>query len=210
MRSALRFASRRQLRPSAAFTLTELLVAALVSSLTVVVAVQILGPQLRGNQKMEGYMRLQERWARVAYLLDTEVQKARGCRPGITAGAAGQCGITVGTNSLTFYAPISTGTAGAAVGAITYRQVGTQLLRDGPTINDWGQLNPATSLSGELVLDGVAAGSFLPAVSSTTVNYTIDLTDPNSDASYKGRGSTARGRANCLSLEADADPSCSN
>lgn len=51
------------------FSLPELLVAVVLSSLTVVVAVQILGPHLRMNQRMEGYTRLQERWARLAYLL---------------------------------------------------------------------------------------------------------------------------------------------
>lgn len=177
------------------FSLPELLLAAALSALTLVVAVQVLGPQLRSNQRMEGYMRLQERWARVSYLLDTEIQKARS--------------ISTGTNSLTLQVPVRT-SSGATESSITYRQSGTQLLRDGPAINTWGDLNPSSPRSGDLLIDGVQTGSFSASGVSSSVSYTINLIDPNSDATYSGRGSVARGRADCLSLESDSDTSCQN
>ncbi|MEB3275498.1 MAG: prepilin-type N-terminal cleavage/methylation domain-containing protein [Cyanobacteriota bacterium] len=177
------------------FSLPELLVAVALSSLTVVVAVQILGPHLRMNQRMEGYTRLQERWARLAYLLDTEIPKARA--------------ISASGNSLSLTVPISTSTGESAIDTITYKQVGTQLLRDGPTITEWGRLDPASQQTNQLVVDGVAANSFLPAASTASVTYSLNLVDPNSDATFNGRGSAARGQADCLSLEADlTPPSC--
>lgn len=187
------------LRPSheQGFSLPELLVAVALSSLTVVVAVQILGPHLRMNQRMEGYTRLQERWARLAYLLDTEIPKARA----ITANPT--------TRTLTLTVPISATTGGSAIGTITYKQVGTQLLRDGPAITEWGSLDPASLQTNQLVVDGVAANSFLPVASTASVTYTLNLLDPSSDATFNGRGSAARGQADCLSLEADlTPPSC--
>lgn len=190
------------------FSLTELLIAASLSAITVIVAVQILGPHLRMNQRMEGYNRLQERWARLSYLLDTELQIARGCNPGVTPGASNQCGITtnLSTNTLTFYAPTSTTTGGSEIPEITYKQVGTQLLRDGPAITAWGRLDPASQQTNQLVVDGVVANSFRPSVTTTSVSYTLNLVDPNSDATFTGRSGAARGRADCLSLEADATP----
>ncbi len=174
------------------FSLPELLVAVALSSLTVVVAVQILGPHLRMNQRMEGYTRLQERWARIAYLLDTEIPKARA--------------ITAGSNSLTLTVPISTTSGESAIGTITYKQVGNQLLRDGPAITAWGRLDPASPQTNQLVVEGVAANSFLPATTTASVSYSLNLLDPSSDATFSGRGSVARSRADCLSLEADATP----
>lgn len=181
--------------PSAGFSLTELLLAAVLSGVTIVVAVQVLSPQLRSNQRMEGTMRLQERWARVSYLLDTEIAKARS--------------INTTTNSLSLQVPVRTAT-GSTERTITYRQSGTQLLRDGPAINTWGDLNTSSTLNGELLLDGVSAGSFMPIHVNSTVSYSLNLTDPNSDATYSGRGSVSRGRADCLSFESDNDTSCQN
>lgn len=188
--------SRQRLNPtkgsSAGVTLTELLVAAAISGLTVVAAVQILGPQLRVNQRMEGYTRLQERWARVAYLLDSEVQRARS--------------ITAGTNSITLIVPISTDTGGDLV-TIIYKldTTGTKLLRDGPVIDEWGKLSPTTSLNDQLVLDGVKLNGFVTSVDNSSLRYSVDMTDPNSDATYNAKGSAARGRSDCSSLEADAN-----
>lgn len=197
------------LRPRHAqgFSLPELLVAVALSSLTVVVAVQILGPHLRMNQRMEGYTRLQERWARIAYLLDTEIPKAR------TINAVGSTlTLEVPVPNLSFNAetcdqtpPIPLGEK-SVIKTIVYKLDNTQtkLLRDGPAINCWGRLSQTTTTSNVVIVDGIAPGSFSPSVNTNSVNYTLSLTDPNSDATFNGRGSAARGRADCLSLEADA------
>lgn len=206
-RSSLLLQHARQ-HQSQGFSLTEILVAAVLSSVTVVAAVQILGPHLRLNQRMEGYNRLQERWARTAYLLDTEIPNARsatGANNKLTltvparilpdSSASGDC-----TSVSTLASPNS------AICTITYKQVGTRLLRDGPVVTSWGDLDTAKTLTDQLVLDGVIADSFVPTVNEASVKYKLDLWDPNSDATYPGRGSAARSKANCLSLEADATP----
>jgi len=193
--AAARSTTTRSLRgnhPAGAlgFSLVELLVASVIGSLVVVAAAMVLGPHLRLNQRMEGYTRLQDRWMRVAFLLDTEIQKASS--------------ISVGTNSLTLTVPVS---GGSLPSTIIYYQQGTTLLRSGPTIDDNGNLQPASPTTGVVVVDGVAAGGFQPqlktANSGLTLDYAINLFDPNSDATYNGRGSVARGRADCRSLETD-------
>lgn len=175
------------------FGLVELLVASAVGSLVVVAAVMALGPHLRLNQRMEGYTRLQERWIRVAFLLDTEIQAASS--------------VSTATGSLTLKVPVSTGLPPSD---ITYYQQGTTLLRNGPAISASGELQPDSPTTGVLVIDGVATGGFVPVVEQgNVVKYTIILIDPNSDATYSGRGSVARGRADCQSFEADAEGDCS-
>lgn len=177
---------------SQGFGLVELLVASVIGSLVVVAAATVLGPHLRLNQRMEGYTRLQDRWMRVAFLLDSEIQKARS--------------VSMGANSLTLTVPVSTA-AGSQTSTITYYQQGTSLLRSGPAIDDNGNLQPGSTTAGVVVVDGVAAGGFQPqlqtASNGLTFNYTISLFDPNSDATYNGRASVARSRADCQSFETD-------
>lgn len=190
-----RSAPARRRSHAGGFGLVELLVASAVGSLVVVAAVMALGPPLRLNQRMEGYTRLQERWIRVAFLLDTEIQAASS--------------VSTATGSLTLTVPVSTAT-GSTTSTITYYQQGTTLLRNGPAISASGELQPDSPTTGVLVIDGVATGGFVPVVEEgNVVRYTINLIDPNSDATYSGRGSVARGRADCQSFEADAEGSCS-
>lgn len=189
-----RSALARRRSHAGGFGLAELLVASAVGGLVVVAAVMALGPHLRLNQRMEGYTRLQERWIRVAFLLDTEIQAASS--------------VSTATGSLTLIVPVSTAT-GSTTSTITYYQQGTTLLRDGPAISASGELQPDSTTTGVLVIDGVATGGFVPVVEEGNTKYTINLIDPNSDATYSGRGSVARGRADCQSFEADAEGSCS-
>ena len=189
-----RSAPARRRSHAGGFGLAELLVASAVGGLVVVAAVMTLGPHLRLNQRMEGYTRLQERWIRVAFLLDTEIQAASS--------------VSTATGSLTLIVPVSTAT-GSTTSTITYYQQGTTLLRDGPAISASGELQPDSPTTVVLVIDGVATGGFMPVVDQGNTKYTINLIDPNSDATYSGRGSVARGRADCQSFEADAEGSCS-
>lgn len=190
-----RSAPARRRSHAGGFGLAELLVASAVGGLVVVAAVMALGPHLRLNQRMEGYTRLQERWIRVAFLLDTEIQAASS--------------VSTATGSLTLTVPVSTAT-GSTTSTITYYQQGTTLLRNGPAISARGELQPDSPTTGVLVIDGVATGGFVPVVEEgNVVRYTINLIDPNSDATYSGRGSVARGRDDCQSFEADAEGSCS-
>jgi prepilin-type N-terminal cleavage/methylation domain-containing protein len=191
-----------ELRPvatgSAGFSLVEVLAASALSAVVVVAATSLLIPHLQVNQRVEGYARLQERWMRLAFLLNSEVQKASS--------------ISIGNNSLTITAPVSTAAGGATTSTITYYQQGTSLLRSGPEISLWGDLIPASATSGVLVLEGVEASSFVPQSQqnggSNAVAYSINLKDPSSAATYTGRSSVARGRADCQSYEVDAGGSC--
>lgn len=191
-----RSAHRR--RDAHGFGLVELLVASAVGSLVVVAAVMTLGPHLRLNQRMEGYTRLQERWIRLAFLLDTEIQEASS--------------VTTATGSLSLTVPVSTAT-GSTTTTITYYQQGTTLFRSGPAISDRGALQTDSPTTGVVVIDGVASGGFVAQLlngsNAASVAYTVNLIDPNSDATYSGRGSVARGRADCQSFESDAQGSCS-
>lgn len=185
------------------FTLVELLVAAVVGSITVITASMLLGPHLRMNQRMEGYNRLQERWIRTSYLLDTEIQKASN--------------VAVNGTTLTLTVPLSvndgSGNWNGGTTTITYKLNGdrTQLLRDGPLIDRWGDSNPSTILNNQLVVDGVSPTNgfepqLLNASGLISLQYTLRLIDPNSDATYRGKGSVARGRADCASIESDGGP----
>lgn len=180
----------------AAFTLTELLVAAVVGSITVITAVTVLGPHLRSNQRMEAYTRLQERWIRVAYLLDTEVMSART--------------VTVGTNSLTLSVPIRDDNDAVVIRTVTYSLTASgDLQRNGPPIDKWGRVDPTVVSTPQVLVDGIAASGFTPSLAEgggstpLSLSYAITLVDRNSDTTYTGRSSVARGKADCDSLEFD-------
>jgi len=178
----------------AGFTLVELLVASAVSGLIVIAAAQILGPHLRSNQRLEAYIRLQERWIRVAYLLDTEAQTAQKLQ------AAG--------NTLTLtMPPRSDGSSATIVYTLASAANGTvELRRNGPPITQTGRLDPSGSPSDALLIAGVAANGFTPTVDGTlSLNYGLALIDPNTQITYSNRSTVTRGKADCDSLESDDD-----
>ncbi len=145
------------------FTLAEVIVASAVGALVIIATTTVFAPQLRMHQRLEGRTRLQERWARVQYLLDTEIQEAHsvavianGLRlttcavpsnPSDTYSLANRC--TDGTTS-------ATGTPGTDVSITYVHTPGTQVLsRTGPTINRNGQLNTTSDPSTEVLTTGV-------------------------------------------------------
>jgi len=130
--------------------LVELLVACTIGSMVILVSSVLLGPQLRMHQRMEGRTRLQERWARINFLLNTEIQEAHSaqtianglrlttCEPlaNIYVANPSRCndGQTAGT-----------GTPGTDV-TIDYvlNPTTEQLSRTGPGIDCFGQLPPVS------------------------------------------------------------------
>lgn len=182
------------LRNESGFTLVELLVSSSVGALIIITASLIIGPHLRSNQRMEAYTRLQERWVRVAYLLDTEIQSASN--------------IAISGTDLILTVPIE---GSVPSRPIIYKLVGTQLLRNGPPIDRNGLLVDSNGID-HLVLDGVAANGFTPAINDSSSNklslaYSIRLVDPNSGTTYTGKSSVARGKADCDSLESEDETS---
>jgi type II secretory pathway component PulJ len=58
------------------FTLAELAVGVTVGALLIMITITLLSTLLRTHQRLGGLSRLQERWSRVQFLLDAEIQEA--------------------------------------------------------------------------------------------------------------------------------------
>lgn len=192
----------RNRRHSQGFTLIELLVVAGVGSLLIGAVATVLVSQLRVQQQMEGRNRLQERWARISFLLDQEIQEAHT----VTVVANGLrltvCEpLAVGD----FYAaspsrcsdgPSGQGTPGNDI-TIEYALSGNVISRTGPDINAQGQL-VADTFNTHALSSGVSAFTPTPQADGT-VDYTLTLVDPNNPAGQSfSKSGTARARTQRL------------
>ena len=197
--------------------LVELLVACTIGSMVILVSSVLLGPQLRMHQRMEGRTRLQERWARINFLLNTEIQEAHSaqtianglrlttCEPlaNIYVANPSRCndGQTAGT-----------GTPGTDV-TIDYvlNPTTEQLSRTGPGIDCFGQLVANSTNAGfncERILSTISPSTsmlisgvlqFNPTITNQadqTVNYTLSFRDPlhPQGSIYTNKSSAARAR----------------
>lgn len=201
---------------SQGFTLVELIVAAAVGSLVIIATTTVFAPQLRMHQRLEGRTRLQERWARVQFLLDTEIQEAYSValipdglqlttcaapdEPSDTYSLATRC--DDGATALT-------GTPGTPV-TITYvyNPVTQVLSRNGPSIDCFGKLVTNSSNQGRncqrslvtltpgasILSSGIL--QFTPSITNQTVNYTLSFRDPLDPmgATFTQKASAARAR----------------
>ena len=172
------------------FTLVELVVGTAISALLIIITTGVLSPQLRMNQLLGGQMRLEERWSRVRFLLNTEIAEAHSvrsignglelttCEP-LDSASSKRC--SDGASS-------ATGSPGYDV-ATCYELVpepasGTsRLQRRGPMIEVDGALSShganksCADFTAEVVTTGVTAFP-PPVITDHTVTYTISLRDP--------------------------------
>lgn len=165
------------------FTLSEVLVVSVVGSLLIIITATVLIPQLRMHQRLEGRSRLQERWARLNMLLDTEIQEAHNlveipnglrliiCEPAeefYTATARCTDGYLGSTTR--------GGTPGNDI-VIEYRWNASAktLTRTGPSIDRAGRLLPNTNDT-SVVSTGVE--SFTVSLNKPRVNYSLTFSDP--------------------------------
>lgn len=184
------------------FSLVELVVASAVGALVVIATTTVFAPQLRMHQRLEGRTRLQERWARVQYLLDTEIQEAHSVTSITNGLQLTTCAVPPDpkdtytlTSRCSDGATASTGTPGADV-TISYvlNPTNQVLSRIGPPISRNGQLNTDGSPSTEVLTTGVLQFDANP--SSQTVEYTLSFRDPldPKGATYTQKSSAARAR----------------
>jgi len=180
------------LRSDTGFTLVELAIGTAISALLIIITTGVLSPQLRMNRLLGGQMRLEERWSRVRFLLNTEIAEAHNvtsmgngielitCEPlapGNASGARCSDGATP-----------ATGSPGHDV-AICYELVPEQafgtssLQRRGPMIEVDGALRTqgATRSCADFMAEVVTTGvtTFSAQEPTThTVTYAISLRDP--------------------------------
>ena len=180
------------LRSTTGFTLVELVVGTAIGALAIVITTAVFAPQLRVNQRLGGQMKLQERWSRVRFLLNTEIAEAHSvrnignglelitCEP-LDSGSSHRCSDGDPESS-------ATGSPGYDV-AICYELVpepasGTSSLqRRGPMIEVDGSLSSQLAIkscadfTAEVVTTGVTAFS-APEITPLKVTYAISLRDP--------------------------------
>ncbi|MCP9911716.1 hypothetical protein KBZ15_17670, partial [Cyanobium sp. BA20m-p-22] len=58
------------------FTLVELAVGTAVGALVIIITTAVFAPLLRLHKQLDSQIRLQERWSRVQFLLNSEIQEA--------------------------------------------------------------------------------------------------------------------------------------
>lgn len=180
------------LRSDTGFTLVELAVGTAIGALLIVITTALFAPQLRVHQRLGGQLRLQERWSRVRFLLNTEIAEAHSvqsigsgfelitCEP-LAPGNASNARCSDGASP-------ATGSPGYDI-ATCYELVpepasGTSSLqRRGPMIEVDGALRTqgatksCADQSAEVVTTGVTAFS-APEITPLKVTYTISLRDP--------------------------------
>ena len=190
MKPAQRPWRTRFLQSDHGFTLVELVVGTAISALLIIITTGVLSPQLRMNRLLGGQMRLEERWSRVRFLLNTEIVEAHSvrsigngielitCEP-LDSGSSHRC--SDGASS-------ATGSPGYDV-ATCYELVpepasGTSLLqRRGPMIEVDGALRTqgatrsCADQTAEVVTTGVTTFS-APEITPLKVTYAISLRDP--------------------------------
>ena len=183
------------LRSHTGFTLVELAVGTAISALVIVITTAVFAPQLRVHQRLGGQLRLQERWSRMRFLLNTEIAEAHSvrsvgsglelitCEP-LAPGNASSARCSDGASP-------ATGSPGYDI-ATCYELLRDQasgtssLQRRGPMIKIDGALRTQgasrscadkTAETAEVVTTGVTAFS-APVITEHKVTYTISLRDP--------------------------------
>lgn len=192
------------------FTLVELVVATAIGALVIVITTAVFAPQLQVQRRLGGQLRLEERWSRVRFLLNTEIAEAHNvtsmgnglglitCEPlapGNASGARCSDGATP-----------ATGSPGHDV-AICYELVPEQafgtssLQRRGPMIEADGSLSAqgvtrsCADQTPEVVTTGVTDLQALE-ITPLKVTYTISLRDPlDPNGSSYAKESSASPRA---------------
>ena len=172
------------------FTLVELAVGTAIGALVIIITTAVFAPQLRMNRLLGGQMRLEERWSRVRFLLNTEIAEAHSVRSIDNGLELITCETLSSANSnrCSDGASSATGSPGYDV-ATCYELVpepasGTSLLqRRGPMIEVDGALRTqgatrsCADQTAEVVTTGVTTFS-APEITPLKVTYAISLRDP--------------------------------
>ena len=177
------------LRSDTGFTLVELVVGTAIGALAIVITSAVFAPQLRMHQRLGGQMRLQERWSRVKFLLNTEIQEAHNVQPLASGLELTTCELNYASSSQCKNGGYpTTGSFGYDI-AICYELIpepatGTsRLQRRGPSIDQFGGLQTQGTTTkcadypAEVVTTGVTAFP-PPVITDHKVTYTISLRDP--------------------------------
>ena len=186
------------LRSDTGFTLVELVVGTAIGALAIVITTAVFAPQLRMHQRLGGQMRLQERWSRVKFLLNTEIAEAHRVES-ISNGLKLIFCEPLAYNNASFN-PCSDGDrGGSATGSpgydvdICYELVSdtetgiSQLQRRGPMVDKYGELIPGGKAQScddfepQVATTGVE--KFVPDVPTSTttgqaVKYLLYFSDP--------------------------------
>ena len=144
---------------SSGYTLTELMIAAVVGSVLMMGAVSMIVSHTRTAARSEALIRLQDAWSRIQFLLDQEIQEARGT-PTISS-----------CSSLSFDIPNDSN----VLKTVTYSLSGTTLNRTGPRVLATGRLDNDVTDSNQVVMTGVT--SFCPTQITGEIEYTMTLRD---------------------------------
>ena len=172
----LRFTAQHSLRlpftqaqkPEEGYTLTELMIAAMVGSVLMMGAVSMIISHTRTAARSEALIRLQDGWSRVQFLLDQEIQEARGTP---TIASCSSRSVDVPNDS-------------GVLQTIACSLSGTTLNRTGPRVLATGRLDNSVTDSNQVVMTGVT--SFCPTNDSGEINYTLALRDA-SGVTYQNR-----------------------
>ena len=173
--------------PKTGFSLVELLIAILTSSIIAIAASSVLLDNIRITSRQDSILRLQENWNRIQFLIDQDLSEG-----------SGSC--FTGSSSLAIYRYDAATNANQSY--ITYSLVNGSLERNGPTINANGMLVQGTS-SNDIVTNHViefaednSAGACTAANPSQKINYTLGLRevrDGRTLAQYTNQGNASSG-----------------
>ena len=175
------------LRSTTGFTLVELVVGTAIGALAIVITTAVFAPQLRVNQRLGGQMKLQERWSRVRFLLNTEIAEAHSvrnignglelitCEP-LDSGSSHRCSDgepgSPGYDVSICYELLPE----PASGTSRIQRRGPMIEVDG-ALSSQGATRSCADFTAEVVTNGVTAFS-APEPTAPTVTYTISLRDP--------------------------------
>ncbi len=184
----------------AGFTLVEMLVASAMGALLIVATGTIFAPQLRMHQRLEGRTRLQERWARVNFLLDTEIQEAHQVELIPNGLRLVTCKLQANIiepdgNQAKCSDGATPDTSSPGEDIFTdYSLSNGSLVRSGPVIEKTGSLNMNVLEADQVVITGVT--EFKPDVKAQDVTYTLSFRDPAdpNGSTYTNKSSAARAR----------------
>jgi len=179
------------------FTLVELLIGVVLGAVVLAGAANTLVSHIRLSRSFYSAGQVQQDLIRLQRLLSAETAEACLFQVGTTdpASCRATC-TTAGSSQLRLYVPLSTSpnadpAALANRRIISYRLNGDQLLRTGPRILGSGALDPSTTQTDALVLDGVQ--TFTPTVSAdcTNVDLAIRLNVPGRNETVPPAGQPA-------------------
>ena len=175
------------LRSDTGFTLVELAVGTAISALLIIITTGVLSPQLRMNRLLGGQMRLEERWSRVRFLLNTEIVEAHSvrsigngielitCEP-LDSGSSHRCSDgepgSPGYDVSICYELLPE----PASGTSRIQRRGPMIEVDG-ALSSQGATKSCADFTAEVVTTGVTAFS-APEITPLKVTYAISLRDP--------------------------------